>query len=165
MGVELFRAQSGEEREKLFRFRYSIYVEEMGRYRGIADHAGRRLVEPEDAHSIIYGAHEDGEVVGTSRMTLGQDGFSERQIGQYSLAPFLAEVPARLMAVGERLMVPPRLAGSTVGPRLPDLAQADVAAGGVRLVFGNCEPHLLSLYLSSGARTYAQQNINSEDAG
>jgi hypothetical protein len=46
MSVELFRAQSDAEREELFRFRYSIYVEEMGRYGRVADHDGR-LVEPE----------------------------------------------------------------------------------------------------------------------
>jgi hypothetical protein len=165
MGIELFRARTDDDREALFRFRYSIYVEEMGRYRGIADHEGRRLVEPEDAHSILYGARDDREIVGTSRMTLGADGFSQRQVGQYGLAPFLDEVPAGLMAVGERLMVVPHLRGSTVGPKLRDLALEDVEAAGVRLVFGNCEPHLLSLYLSSGARTYSQQNINSEDAG
>jgi hypothetical protein len=165
MTAELFRAQSEDEREALFRFRYSIYVEEMGRYGRIADHRGRRLVEPEDANSILYGARARGEIVGTSRMTLGAGGFSERQISQYSLTPFLAELPIQAMAVGERLMVAPDLRGSTVGPKLRDLALEDVEAANVRLVFGNCEPHLLSLYLSSGARTYADQNINSEDAG
>src|SRR5438105_11628714 len=141
MTAELFRAQSEDEREALFRFRYSIYVEEMGRYGRIADHEGRRLVEPEDAHSVLYGARERDEIVGTSRMTLGASGFSDRQVSQYSLAPFLAEVPIHAMAVGERLMVAPRLRGSTVGPQLRDLALEDVEAASVRLVFGNCEPH------------------------
>ncbi len=165
MSVELFRAQSDEDREELFGFRYAIYVEEMGRYRRIADHEGRRLVEPEDANGILYGARDGGKVVGTSRMNLGARGFSDRQVGQYGLAPFLAEVPAELIAVGERMMVAPHLRGSTVGPRLRDLSRGDLEAAGVRLLFGNCEPHLLSLYLSSGARTYAEHNINSEDAG
>jgi hypothetical protein len=163
--VELFRAQSDEEREEIYRFRYSVYVEEMGRYKRIADHDGRRLVEPEDAHSVLYGAREGSEVVGTSRLTLGRDGFSERQLSQYSLAPFLEEVPAALMAVGERMMVLPRLRGSPVGQRMRDLTQEDLEAAQVYLLFGNCEPHLLPLYLSAGACTYAEHNINSEEAG
>ncbi len=69
------------------------------------------------------------------------------------------------MAVGERLMVAPHLRGSPVASQLRDLALEDVEAAGVRLIFGNCEPHLLSLYLSSGGRTYAEHNINSEEAG
>jgi Cyclic nucleotide-binding domain len=165
MTVEVFRAQSEQDREELFRFRYDVYVEEMGRYRGVADHQGRRLVEPEDAHGMLYGAREDGQVVGTSRLSFGAEGFSPRQIDQYGLGPFLSEVPARLMAVGERLMVAPQLRGSTVASKLRDLGGEDIEAGDVRLVFGNCEPHLLSMNLSAGGRTYAERNINSEEAG
>jgi hypothetical protein len=166
MTVEVFRARSEQDREELFRFRYAVYVQEMGRYRRTADHEGRRLIEPEDANSILYGARdEDGRVVGTSRLTFGADGFSARQIEQYSLGPFLSEVPARLMAIGERLMVTPSLRGSTVTAMLRELARGDVQAGGVRLVFGNCEPHLLSMNLAAGGRTYAERNINSEEAG
>lgn len=56
MGFEFFLAQSEHDREEVFRFRYTVYVEELGRYRRSADHRGRRLIEPEDDHSVIYGA-------------------------------------------------------------------------------------------------------------
>src|ERR1051325_5221451 len=113
MSFEFFRAESEHDREEIFRFRYTVYVQELGRYRGIADHEGRRLVEPEDEHSVIYGARRDGRVVGTGRMSFGAEGFSPRQIDQYSLGPFLADLPAELMAVGERSMVVPELRGSS----------------------------------------------------
>jgi Cyclic nucleotide-binding domain/Acetyltransferase (GNAT) domain len=165
MAVEVFRARSDQEREEVFGFRYSVYVEELGRYRNAADHDRRRLVEPEDAHSVIYAAREDGRVVGTARLTFGSDRLSPRQIEQYSLGPFLEEMPAELMAVGERLMVSPDLRGSTVSPKLRDLQREDIDARGVQLVFGGCEPHLLSMNLSGGGCTYAEHNINSEEAG
>jgi len=166
MGFEFFRAESEQEREDVFRFRYSVYVEELGRYRGIADHRGRRLVEPEDDHSVIYGVRDDGgRVVGTARVTFGADGFSARQIDQYSLGPFLADLPVELMAVGERSMVVPELRGSTLNAELRDFQRADARSRGVRLIFGCCEPHLLSMNLSSGGRTYAEHNINSEEVG
>ena len=165
MAFEFFRAESEHDREEVFRFRYTVYVEELGRYRRIADHQGRRLVEPEDAHSVIYGARADGRVVGTARLTFGADGFSPRQIEHYNLGPFLAEVPIELMAVGERLMVAPYLRGSTLTAEFQDFEREDLSARGVRLMFGACEPHLLPLYLSAGARTYAEHNINSEEAG
>jgi Cyclic nucleotide-binding domain len=163
--TELFRAQSEQDREEIFAFRYSVYVEELGRYRRIADHERRWLIEPEDAHSVIYGARENGRVVATSRLTFGEDGFSDRQLDHYGLAPFLADVPPRLIGVGERLMVAPDLRGSTVSMELRDLQREDVEARGVRLMFGACEPHLLSMNLSAGGRTYSERNINSEDAG
>src|SRR4029453_5640787 len=159
MGVELFRAQSEHDQEELFRFRYAVYVEELGRYRQRADHRGRRLVEPEDAHSVLYGARQDGHVVGTARLTFGADGLSHRQIDEYSLGHLLAEVPAELRAGGERLMVAPDLRGSTVSAELRDFEREDVSARGVRMIFGACEPHLLSMYLSAGARTDGEHNI------
>jgi hypothetical protein len=163
--IEVYRAVSEQDREDVYRFRYSVYVEELGRYRGMADHGGHRLVEPEDAHSVVYAARMDGRVVATGRMTFGGDGFSERQIEQYSLAPFLADVPARLMCIGERLMIAPELRGSTVNAELRVLMGEDGDARGTRLVFGDCEPHLLSLNLSMGCRPYAERNINSDEAG
>jgi hypothetical protein len=165
MTIEVFRAVSEADREEVFRFRYSVYVEEMGRYKTTADHEGRRLVEPEDGHSVIYGARLDGRVVGTGRMTFGADGFSPRQVEQYSLAPLLAEVPAALMCIGERLMVTPALRGSSVTLDMQVLMGEDGDARGARLVFGDCEPHLLSLNLSLGCRPYAERNINSDEAG
>jgi hypothetical protein len=35
----------------------------------------------------------------------------------------------------------------------------------IQLIFGDCEPHLLNLYLSLGQRTYSRTNINSAEAG
>ena len=58
----------------------------MGRYQGSADHAGRRLVEPDDEQSwIFYARADDGEVVGTARLSWGGNGFTERQIEEYGL--------------------------------------------------------------------------------
>ena len=44
--VEILDVTTDAQREAVYRFRYDIYVEEMGRYRDVADHEGRRLVEP-----------------------------------------------------------------------------------------------------------------------
>jgi hypothetical protein len=35
----------------------------------------------------------------------------------------------------------------------------------IQLIFGACEPHLLSLYLGNGQRTYSKRNINSRESG
>jgi hypothetical protein len=158
-------AETPDEREAVFRFRYSVYVEEMGRYQDTADHANRRLVEPEDDHSLIFFATDGSDVVATCRLTWGGDGFSERQIRQYSLQPFLDELPHTVMAVGERAMVEPQHRGSGLLDDLMAHARELTDDYDVRIVFGACEPHLLSLYLGMGQRTYADKNINSGEAG
>ena len=73
-----------------------------------------RFAEPEDEHSWICYARDGDEVVAATRMTWGGDGFSDRQIDQYQLAPFLAELPADVMGVGERNTVLPSHRGTGV---------------------------------------------------
>lgn len=165
MAFEIAEARTPDEKESVFRFRYSVYVEEMGRYQGSADHEGRRLVEPEDEQSWIFYAREGDDVVGAARLSWGEHGFSERQVDEYSLPPFLDQIPHRHLAIGERVMVTPRLRGTGLVDDLLACRHDAAVAHDVRVQFSACEPHLLSLYLGQGRRTYATRNINSLEAG
>jgi hypothetical protein len=162
--VEVRIATTDEEREAVFRFRYEVYVEEMGRYRAVADHEHRRLADPEDDHSWIVFARVGNEIVGTVRITWGGHGFSPRQVEQYQLAPFLAEIPAARMSVGERTMISSRWRGIDLFPVLTAPCELLTLAHDVRVVFGACEPHLISLY-AEYQRPYGTRNINSAEAG
>ena len=162
----IYQAKTQEEKEAVFRFRYGIYVEEMGRYGAVADHDNKRLVEPEDETARIFCAVQDGEVVATSRFSWGGDApFSERLVDHYRLDPFIAELPEDAMAVGERGMVKPSLRGSPVFYELGNASSSFIQEKRVQLIFGACEPHLLSRYVSQGSRTFSSKNINSEEAG
>lgn len=146
--------------------RYDVYVEEMGRYRGVADHDRRGLYEDVDAQSRISYIEMDGDIVATARLTWGGDGaLPQRMIDQYSLSPFLAELPATAMAVGERAMVRPHLRGTDLLVKLMCNGMTWVNGNRIQLIFGDCEPHLLNLYLGLGQRTYSKTNINSQEAG
>jgi hypothetical protein len=159
------RAETDAERQAVYRFRYSVYVEEMGRYQSTADQARKMLIDPEDHHSVVYLARQGTQVVGTLRTTFGEDGFSPRQISQYSLEPFLTQLPARLMCVSERLMVSPRPRGAPVMAAMRDRLAVLIADRQVKIMFGECEPHFLAHNLALGCHTYADRNINSQDAG
>ena len=74
----------------------------------------RQLRGPEDDHSRIFYAEDDGEVVAACRFNWGAEGFSERQIEQYQLEPFLREVPHEVMLIGERTMVAASHRGGSV---------------------------------------------------
>ena len=166
MAFEVGLAETDEQKEAAYRFRYTVYVEEMGKYGDIADHEGRRLVEPEDDQSwIFYARVDDGEVVGTARLSWGANGLSERQIEEYRLGPFLAELPPEHIAVGERVMVKPELRGTGLVEEVLNCSNDTGLAHDVRIQFGACEPHLLSLYIGRGRRTYSPKNINTPEAG
>ena len=165
MGLDFRRATTAGEIEAAQRLRYAVYVEELGRYRGAADDAAGRFAEPEDDHSWIFSVHDGDELIATSRVTWGGHEFSDRQMTQYELAPFLDELPADVMAVAERLAVLPAYRGAGLFEQIVEQNRPFVESHGLRVVIGCCEPHLLSLYLGKGQRTYADRNINSPEAG
>lgn len=166
MTTEIFLAETEAQREAVYKFRYDIYVREMGRYRTIADHDRGWLVEPCDAQSQLYCAASEGEVIGTLRLTWGGDeALPEQQIGEYGLAPFLAEIPHEQIIVGERFMIAPRWRGSDVLFELFTAYLNFANEKRVQLLFGDCEPHLLNAYLGLGFRTYSDHNINSAETG
>lgn len=160
------QATTDDEKRAVYRLRYQVYVQEMGRYQQRADHEGRMLVEPEDEHGRIFYATDGDEVVATARLSWPGDGpLSERQIEQYALAPFLDRMDPTELCIGERGMVIPALRGTDVFTQVMSASRSFIREQRIQLIFGACEPHLLSLYLSNGQRTYSQTNINSEEAG
>jgi len=162
----IFFAETEAEKEAVYRFRYTIYVTEMGRYATTADHERKMLFDPEDATARIAYALLDDEVVATSRQSWGGDApFSRHQIEQYMLEPFLAEVPREAMAVAERAMIKPELRGGKLFDALNQVQMKFVNDKRIQLIFGACEPHLLSSYVARGMRTYSSKNINSPEAG
>lgn len=159
-------AVSEEEKEAVFRLRYDVYVEEMGRYHSVVDHENRLFIEAEDDKSNLFYAALDGEVVATVRVSWGGNGaISARQIEHYSLQHFVDEMPSETLSVGERGMVIPRLRGTTLLLEMMKESLRFANKNRVQLCFGACEPHLLNLYLGLGQRTYSHKNINSAEAG
>jgi hypothetical protein len=157
-------ATTEAEKDAVFRSRYAIYVEEMGRYQATADHEHRMLRDPEDDYSWIVFTTDSAEVVASTRLTWGGNGFSDRQINQYRLAPFLTELPAGTLAVGERTMISPSWRGVDLFSVLTEGMDGLAERHGIRVVFGACEPHLVSFYCRY-QRTYADRNINSPESG
>lgn len=162
----IFPAETPEEQEAIYRFRYEIYVEEMRRYRSIADHERRLLIEPDDARSRHYYARRDGRFAGCMRFTWGGDAaFVERHVEQYDLAPFLEKLPADALVVGERFMIRPDYRGTDLLFRMFCSYLAFVNERRIQLIFGDCEPHLLNVYLGLGFRTYTRRHVNSTETG
>ena len=155
-----------EDLSALHGLRYTVLVEEMGKYRDRADHDRHLLIDEEDATSWHFVALTDqGEIAAANRMTWGGAGFSPRQIEQYDLQPWLDAGLGHLICVGERTMVAPAFRGTSAVHQLTAVPSQALENHDIRIVFGACEPHLLSLYISMGQMPYAEHNINSAEAG
>jgi predicted GNAT family N-acyltransferase len=153
------------------RFKYDVYVAEMGRYGAIADHANRLLIEADDPASHIFQARIGGKLAATMRLTWGGDTFDgqvaigARHIEQYALAPFLAAMPPEQIVIGERFMIDPAYRGSELLFKVFTAYMNFVNERRIQLVFGDCEPHLLNTYQALGFRTYTERNVNSPETG
>ena len=64
---EICEAVDTATRTEIYRFRYRVYVEQMGLRQRYADHVRKRVVEPLDEAAHIYAAYFDGAIVGTIR--------------------------------------------------------------------------------------------------
>ncbi len=166
MKPAIHEAITPEQRLEVYRFRYDVYVEEMGRYRSIADHDQRTFAEPEDETARVFYATDGENIVATMRLNWGGDApICDRQVKQYDLARFLKDIPCEQMIVGERFMVVRSQRGTDLIFRLFQTYLKFVNDNRVQLMFGDCEPHLLNLYLGMGFRTYAERNVNSKETG
>jgi len=166
MTAVIWEALTPEEREQIYQFRYQIYVEEMNRYHSIADHAAKQLKEEIDDQSRLYLVTENDRVVGSMRFTWGGDAeLPERLIQQYDLKPFIERIPQDQIVIGERFMVLSEYRGTDLLFRMFQTYLEFVNQHRIQLIFGDCEPHLLNLYLGLGFRTYTTHNVNSQETG
>ena len=78
-------AESAEDRAAVYRFRYVVYVEELGWKQHYADHDQRTVREPLDETGVIVAAFVGNQVVGTVRRNFG----STCDLGYY---PELCEI-------------------------------------------------------------------------
>ena len=155
------------QREQVYRFRYDVYVEEMGRYGDLADHEGRRLVEVEDELAHLKLIKDGDRVIGTARLSWGAvpGALNARIVEQYDLQRFLDAVPHENIAVGERLMFLPEYRGGPLLFKFVSESLAEFRSMGIQLFFGDCEPHLLNPYQSLGYRPYTRRHVNKPETG
>jgi GNAT superfamily N-acetyltransferase len=117
--VQIRRAATGRELQAIYRFRYAVYVEEMGRKQRYADHENKLIRDPLDGEAgvCILGAWEGDEVVGTVRTNLLRCSNVGDYFGLYDLAAFPAEV-LHNAALTTRMMVHPRHRNSLLATRI-----------------------------------------------
>lgn len=148
-------AESGEDQEKAFRFRYQTYCEQQQLFLDVADHERGWLRDLDDSNALIWLAEQDGETVGTLRANVGTRGaFSGELTDTFDLGEFVAVIDIERIAVLSRFIVAPHLRGGTASGGLMAYAVQYGIAHGIDVVFCDCEPHLVDLYRRIGFRPF-----------
>lgn len=148
-------ARSASEREAIYKLRYRVYVEEMGRNQKWADHPSRRIEEPLDAKGILIGAFLGNELIGTCRLNFTHDPAIEyREL--YDFERFERLFPRKVMFTS-KLMILPQYRGSAL---FLDFMRAcfrlSLEAGAEANVI-DCNDHLVGVFTRLGFRQYQEK--------
>lgn len=151
---EIFEAVDSCTRNEIYRFRYRVYVEQMGRRQKYADHVRKRVVEPLDETARIYAACFNGNVVGTIR----GNRFSDLNTAYYrKLYRIDDRFPFRPdeMSLTTKLMFDPVLQGSLYPVRMIVHYARDFNAHRLcKIDFVDCRRRLLPFFLKLGYVDY-----------
>lgn len=151
--IEIRMVETREDRERVFRFRYEIYVEEMGRVQKYADPTRRRIEEPFDATAHLMIAERGGVTVGTLRTNFA----GETDLGYYVRLFELDSVgnafPSKV-SLTTKLMVRRELRSGTLAVRMACAVYRFGLENGIRHDFIDCNPHLERFFQRLGFRPY-----------
>lgn len=158
MAVDVKVAETPAERERVFRFRYEVHVEELGKTGPGVDPERRMIVDEADEDAeIAYAEDESGRIIGTCRTRTGaRTPLPEGLRVAFNTAPVEAAHGATSVSVTGRFMVDPAYRGRTVASLLLFQQFARVRELGIQFNYCYCEPSLVRLYRRLGYRPYRE---------
>lgn len=153
MPSTVVRVQTDADQEKVYQFRYRIYVEELGYSPPGADHARKRLTDELDPYSRSYALIQDGNLVGCVRATvLAELPDPTPLVVKFRMEPALATFGISGICTTSRFMFDTKHRGRKGMVQLMEAAYRDARERNIRLNYGDCDPALLSFYRHLGYR-------------
>ncbi len=151
MAIEIVQAVVPDVREAVFRFRYDIYVREMGRPQKDADHSRKRIEDALDETALLLAARDTGTgaVVGTVRTNVLGDGDIGVYAHLYGLQHLFAPERATT-SITTRLMVERTKRGTVLAARLAAALYTYGLDRGVETDYIDCNAHLVPFFTHLG---------------
>jgi predicted GNAT family N-acyltransferase len=161
MSIEFKLAQTDEEKEAIFRFRYQIYIEEMNRP-AHADHEKRQITDSFDKTAHIFYVERNQELVATARTNFQRESPIEFE-KEYLLEQFGDYYPDRISTTS-KLMVSNSNRNGRLTPYIINQLYKYTIRNKIAIDFINCNEPLDSLYEKMGYRRY-RDNIAHKEFG
>jgi hypothetical protein len=157
ISIEL--ATTSKERSKIYRFRYQVYVEEMGKLLTDADHRRRLIIDDlDDDRGLHFYARAGSQIVGAMRLHIGQAGdFPSYLIENMALdrfQKFAANNPASQLSYTSKTMVDPRYRRSQAFYLLSATLYDTLRRQDCPFNFTVGAPYMVALYEQLGHRRY-----------
>ncbi|WP_210321169.1 N-acyl amino acid synthase FeeM domain-containing protein [Aquibium microcysteis] len=160
--VTIILADSDVLLECAYRFRYDVYVKGMGRRQIYADHAGERIVEPQDEHGRTHIAlDQHGHVVATVRSNRADDPAMLYYRSVYKLGLFDFPDLSKIQ-ITTKLIVHPDHRNTPITYRLIRDFAVDGYRRGVQVNFIDCNRHLIPFFERLGYFSYCGWRFHKE---
>lgn len=158
---EIRIVETDAELEQVYQFRYKIYVDEMGRKQNYADHRRKTIIEPLDKTGYIFGAFENGKVVGTLRVNFAKDsdlGYYEELYQMQSVG----ESHPNHTSIVTKLIVADTNRYGRLAIRLCQSAYVFGLENEIKFNFMDCNQHLVHFFTFFGYEVYTANVIHPE---
>jgi len=165
--IEYKLAETEEERQAVFAFRYKVYREERELQMAEFDHERKVFKDPlDDCQPAIHYAVANGEIVATTRANLvssiDHPKTLEKFTALYRLDLFTETFPTNVLSLTSRFMVADRFRGSSIAGFLAAKSFEHAKEEGILFGFGLSPAALLELYEQLGYRRYTRNFLDPE---
>jgi GNAT superfamily N-acetyltransferase len=161
MAIEIRKVRTESEASAIFRLRYEVYVEELGRSQRYADHAARSVAEPLDTGANLFCAYDGARLVGTVRTNYAWRSRLEEYEALYQLERCGSAYPHGT-SVTTKLVVAPDQRGSTLPYRLAAATYAAALADGVSFDFVDVYPARVPFFQRLGYQVHLPRAVHPE---
>lgn len=155
--IVIEEALTQKEKEKIYRFRYQIYVQEMTKELSNADHRRQMLFDDMDEWGVLFYARIGKEIVGTTRINLGnKKDFSPELIQAFDFDKFASfdTNSSFPLSLSSKTMVTSRYRRSQAFSLLMTAMYNAAHKRGTHFIFGGSAAGLIPLYEHMGFRLY-----------
>lgn len=154
-GGEIRLAESDEDRMRIFRFRYQVYVDEMRMPLDAIDPERGIVRDAVDDEARLYLRESaESQLIATVRQAIGTRGIVDSMDAVFGTQRFRDFCADHELSFSARLAIRRDWRCSTVLRELGERLYRDLIAAGVRFDFMVCTPGLLSMYEAIGYQRY-----------
>ncbi|AIF49587.1 cyclic nucleotide-binding domain-containing protein [Pelosinus sp. UFO1] len=155
--IKIRIASTKREKEAIYKLRYRVYVEEMGKTPiASANHEKKKIMDVMDDQSVLLYAQLGSEVIGTLRVTIGKIELFPSELQEIfkmqRFATFLQGSRNQKQCLSTKMMVISKYRNSQAAYLLLSKGYEVGRDEGVQFSFGGCSPQLVPLYERLGFR-------------
>ena len=160
--TRLLVARTPEERQRAYRLRYAVYVDEMGKSQVPGTrHPEREIRDDHDDRAEVLCLEDGDEVIGTVRNIYAADYLPVEYRQWFGLEAF-DDIPREQISFTSRLMLADAHRGTSAIAALLKETYVAGRARGVIYTFIHCTPALIPLYEMLGFRVYRRGLANTD---